>query len=205
VRAASLAVAAAVLLAACGADPASPAPGTTAPSAPPATLAPSQPVPATTAPSASATGAQPVEDPALLAVLPVAVDGVPVAIESIAFQEALADPGFSSAVEAAAFAVVVDASDLASAVIAKPHPGTFSDAWYADWRATYDRGACSQAGGLAATTETELGDGRVLYVGTCSGGLHTYHTWLPGRSVVISAFGLGDRRFGEQLMAGIRP
>jgi hypothetical protein len=205
VRAAALAFTAAVLLGACGADPASPPPGTTAPSAPTATLAPTQPAPATSAPSASVSGARPVEDPELLGVLPVAVDGAPVAIESIAFQEALADPGFASAVEAAAFAVVVDASDLASAVVAKPHPGTFSDAWYADWRATYDRGACSQAGGLAATTETELGDGRILYVGTCSGGLHTYHTWLPGRGVVVSAFGLGERRFGEQLMAGIRP
>ena len=200
---AALAFAAAVLLAACGPDPASPPPATVAPSAPPATAAPSRP--ATAAPSASVTGAQPVEDPALLAVLPATVDGVPVAIESIAFQEALADPGFSSAVESAVFAVVVDASDLASAVVAKPHPGTFSDAWYADWRATYDRGACSQAGGLAATTETELADGRFLFVGTCSGGLHTYHTWLPGRGVVVSAFGLGERRFGEQLMAGIRP
>jgi glucose/arabinose dehydrogenase len=205
VRAPSLAVATVVLLAACGAGPASPPVATTAPSASPATSEPSQPPPATTAPSASAAGTQPVEDAALLDVLPQAVDGVPVAIESIAFQEALADPGFSAAVEAAAFAVVVDASDLASAVVAKPHTGTFSDAWYADWRATYDRGACSQAGGLAATTETELGNGRILYVGTCSGGLHTYHTWLPGRGVVISAFGLGDRRFGEQLMAGIRP
>jgi glucose/arabinose dehydrogenase len=205
VRAASLATAAVVLLAACGATPASTPVATIAPSAPPATAEPSQPAPATTAPSASTAGTQPVEDAALLDVLPQAVDGVPVAIESIAFQEALADPGFSAAVEAAAFAVVVDGSDLASAVVARPHPGTFSDAWYADWRATYDRGACSQAGGLAATTETELGDARILYVGTCSGGLHTYHTWLPGRGVVISAFGLGDRRFGEQLMAGIRP
>ena len=204
-RAASLGIAAMTLLAACGPAPATPPPSVVAPSSPPATLAPSEPAPATDAPSASATGAQPVEDPALLGVLPAAVDGVPVAIESIAFQDALADPGFSSAVEAAAFAVVVDASDLASAVVAKPHPGTFSDAWYADWRATYDRGACSQAGGLAATTETELGDGRFLFVGTCSGGLHTYHTWLPGRGVVVSAFGLGERRLGEQLMAGIRP
>ena len=80
-----------------------------------------------------------------------------------------------------------------------------SAAWFGDWRATYDRGACSQAGGLAATTETELADDRILYVGTCSGGLHTYHTWLPGKGLVISAFGLGERRFGDQLMAGIRP
>ena len=107
--------------------------------------------------------------------------------------------------ELSAFAVVVDGSDLASAVVAKPHPGTFSAAWFGDWRATYDRGACSQAGGLAATTETELADDRILYVGTCSGGLHTYHTWLPGKGLVISAFGLGERRFGDQLMAGIRP
>ena len=83
--------------------------------------------------------------------------------------------------------------------------GSFGDGWYADLRATYYRCACAQSGGLAATTETELADDRTLYVGTCSGGLHTYHTWLPGRGVVISAFGLGERRFGDQLMAGLRP
>jgi hypothetical protein len=204
VRAAALGLAALLLLAACGSEtPSAPPASASAPSAPP-TVDPSQ-APATTTPSPPPAGDQPVEDPALLGVLPQAVAGVPVAIESIAFQEAAADPGFAAAVDSAAFAVVVDASDLASAVVAKPHPGTFSDGWYADWRATYDRGACSQAGGLAATTETELADDRILYIGTCSGGLHTYHTWLAGRGVVISAFGLGERRFGEQLMAGIRP
>jgi hypothetical protein len=202
VRAVAFALVAVVLLAACGAEPPTTVPVSA--SAPPPTVA-SSTVPVTAAPSQPPSGDLPLEDPELLGVLPEAVEGAPVAIESIAFQEALADPGFASAVESAAFAVVVDASDLASAVVAKPHPGTFSDGWYADWRATYDRGACSQAGGLAATTETELADGRVLYIGTCSGGLHTYHTWLPGPGVVISAFGLGERRFGEQLMAGVRP
>ena len=154
--------------------------------------------------SGAPSGSVAVEDPSLLEALPATVAGQPVTLESIAFEEALGDPAFASNVESAALAVVVSGEDLASAVVARPNEGVFTDAWFRDWRDSYDRGACSQAGGVAATTETEV-DGRTLYVGTCAGGLHTYHMWLPRRQALVSAFGVGENRFGEQLMAGIRP
>ncbi len=55
-----------------------------------------------------------------------------------------------------------------------------------------------------ATAETQLG-GRTVYVGTCAGGLHTYHTWIGERGLLVSAFALGGKGYGEQLMEGLRP
>ncbi len=144
------------------------------------------------------------EDPALIAVLPADLDGNQVMLESQAFSEAMADSGFAMNIEAAAFGVVVAGNDLASAVVAKPVDGVFSDAWFRDWRDSYNQGACAQAGGIVGNAEAELG-GRTVYIGTCSGGLRTYHAWLEDRGLLVSAFSTGEGRFGERLMAGLRP
>jgi hypothetical protein len=145
-----------------------------------------------------------VEDPTLIAVLPADLDGNQVMLESQAFLEAMADSGFAMNIEAAAFGVVVAGNDLASAVVAKPVDGVFSDAWFRDWRDSYNEGACAQSGGVARNAETDI-DGRTVYIGTCSGGLRTYHTWLEDRGLLVSAFSIGEGRFGERLMAGLRP
>jgi hypothetical protein len=162
---------------------------------------PSSPGAASSSPSI-APGA--VEDPALIAVLPASIAGNPVTLESEAFAEALADPGFVTNIETAAFGIVVTDNDLASAVVARPVDGVFSDAWFRAWRDSYNQGACAQSGGVAGNAEAELG-GRTVYIGTCTGGLRTYHTWLVDRGLLISAFSIGESRFGEQLMTGLRP
>jgi hypothetical protein len=163
-----------------------------------ATPAPASP--AVTRPRAGAV----VQDPTLLDVLPESVEGVPVALEAQAFTDAAADPAFATSMETAAFAVLVDGGDLASGVVARPVPGRFSEAFFRDWRDTYNEGACAQAGGVTANAEAELG-GRTVYIATCAGGMRTYHAYLAERDLVVSLFSLGERRFGEQLMAGIRP
>jgi hypothetical protein len=145
-----------------------------------------------------------VEDPSLIAVLPAAVAGQPVVLESQAFVDAIADPAFAANVEAAAFGVVVAGNDLSSAMVARTVPGAWSEAWFRDWRESYDEGACGQAGGVAGTAEAQLG-GRTVFIGTCAGGLRTYHAWLEGRGLLVSAFSVGEGRYGERLMAGLRP
>jgi hypothetical protein len=165
----------------------------------------SAPPPASTSASSAPTAAGgTVEDSALLSILPPDLGGVPLTLESQAFADATADPGFAQNVASAAFAVAVQGNDLASAVVAKLVPGVYSDAFFRDWRDTYDRGACGQAGGVTGNAETQLGS-RTVYIGTCAGGLRTYHAWLPERGVLVSAFSLGDKLFGEQLMDGLRP
>jgi hypothetical protein len=171
--------------------------------APTGSADPSEPSSSTSQPSGSG-GPGAVEDPSLIEVLPAKVAGSDVTLESQAFAEALADPGFAANIEAAAFGIVVAGNDLASAVVARPVDGVFSDAWFRDWRDSYNDGACAQAGGVARNAEAEIG-GRTVYIGTCSGGLRTYHTWIEDRDLLVSAFSIGEARFGEQLMAGLRP
>jgi len=143
-------------------------------------------------------------DESLLAVLPADVDGAAVSPEPDSFASAASDPDFARNVESAAFAVVSDGSDLASGVVAKLRPGRYSDAFFRDWRDSYNQGACAQAGGLSGNAEAQLG-GRTVYVATCAGGMRVYHAWLPEREAVVSLFSIGGRAFGEQLMAGLRP
>jgi hypothetical protein len=203
-----VALAAGMLGAGCGGPAPTTAPAYSMPAPSPTTATTASPTrpssePSLPSPSSSiAPGA--VEDPALIAVLPADLDGNQVMLESQAFLEAMADSGFAMNIEAAAFGVVVAGNDLASAVVAKPVDGVFSDAWFRDWRDSYNEGACAQSGGVARNAETDI-DGRTVYIGTCSGGLRTYHTWLEDRGLLVSAFSIGEGRFGERLMAGLRP
>lgn len=186
-------------------SPASAIPALTPSLNPIAIPTPSQAGPASASPSpSSSSGGRAVEDPALFAVLPAEVAGSPVTLEPLAFAEAMADPGFATNIEAAAFGIVVAGNDLASAVVARPVDGVFTDAWFRDWRDSYNLGACAQSGGVAGNAEAEIG-GRTVHIGTCSGGLRTYHAWIEDRGLLVSAFSIGEGRFGEQLMAGLRP
>ncbi|MEI7743577.1 MAG: hypothetical protein WCK58_07490, partial [Chloroflexota bacterium] len=100
--------------------------------------------------------------------------------------------------------VAVDAGDLASGIVAQPVAGIYSDAFFRDWRETYDVGACAQAGGVGGRAEATMG-GRQVVITTCAGGLRVYHTWIEQRGVIVSLFSLGERKLGEQLMGGLRP
>lgn len=175
----------------------------------PSAPTPSAPTsPAPTAPGPTGTGpigSPAVQlDPSLLAILPPAVDGIPVTQEPESFSEALADADFVANVQAAAFALVVDGGDLASGVVARLRPGVYSDAFFRDWRDTYSQGACSQASGVTGTAEAQLG-GRTVYITNCAGGMLVYDAYLPGPGVVVSLFSWGARRFGERLMSDLRP
>jgi hypothetical protein len=46
--------------------------------------------------------------------------------------------------------------------------------------------------------------GRQTFIGTCAGGVRTYHVYLPTRNVVVSMQGSGDGRFGERVVEGLR-
>jgi hypothetical protein len=202
-------VATALLLAACGV-PAPTAPTATTPSS--ASVAPTTmaatplatPVMQSAGSGSPQSSASVAEDPSLLGILPASVAGVAVNQEHQAFTDATADPAFADSIEAAAFAVAVDGGDLASGLVARPRAGRYSDAWFRDWRETYDQGACGQAGGVGRRAEALLG-GRTVYITSCTGGLRVYHAYVEQRGLVVSLFSLGERRFGEQLMAGLRP
>jgi len=185
-----------------------PSPTSTPAASPLASPTPAIPstTPGETAPPTSLGSAAdvPANDPSLLALLPATVDGAAVTEEPESFAEAIGDPDFVASVEAAAFPFVARSADLASGVVARLRPGVFSDAFFRDWRDSYNAGACAQAGGVVGNAEAQLG-GRTVYIASCAGGLLVYHAWLDQEGVLVSMFSLGEGRFGEQLMDGLQP
>lgn len=206
VRLGAVLVLGSIVLAACT-DPLPPSPAPSpAPSPTDTPAAPSSAVPASSSasPTLAPASAGPVDlDPSLLAILPATVDGVAITTEPDAYAEAARDPSFVANVDRAVFAIAVSGNDLASGVVAHLRPGVWSDRFFQDWRDTYDQGACGQAGGVVGHAQSTVGT-RSVYVTTCGGGLRVYHAYLPGPGVVVSLFSLGDRRFGDLIMTGLR-
>jgi hypothetical protein len=198
-----------LVLAACGGTgPAGSTPPVAAtPVGAPATLlapATSEPVSPAATPTLPTPDHTVVRDDSLIAILPADVDGAPVTVEDASFAEAAAEPAFAANVDRAAFAIVTTPTDLASGVVAKLRAGVFGNAFFADWRETYNEGACAPAGGVATNAETQLG-GRTVYITTCAGGMLVYHTYVEERGAIVSLFSLGTGRYGERLVRGLRP
>ncbi|MHB8958618.1 MAG: hypothetical protein ACYDAN_03215 [Candidatus Limnocylindrales bacterium] len=189
----------ALLLGGCGAQDASlvpvPIPSTPTP-APPA--ASSTPQPTLPMPS----GAAVTLDPALMAILPTSVGGTPVNQEPESFGEAVKDPSFVASIDRAVFPIAVSGGDLASGVIAHVRPGVYSDKMFADWRSSYDEGACAQSSGVLAHAQETVA-GRTTYVTTCGGDLRVYHTYVASQGVIVSLLSTGLQDFGAKLIGGI--
>jgi hypothetical protein len=58
---------------------------------------------------------------------------------------------------------------------------------------------------VSAHAETDIA-GRHTFIGTCQGGVHTYHVHLATAAgdVMVSMQGLGDGSFAERIVAGLR-
>lgn len=204
-------VLAAGAIAACGQAP-SPSPSTAASAAPTATVPPSAtvpPAPIESGPVESpSSSASPVTvDPGLLEVLPAQVDGAvlepdPTTAATIASDPLLADSAQSLAVALVAQPGSSGSEDLAVASVIRLLPDVFDEAFYQEWRDTYDEAACEVADGVESSTDTEIG-GRTTYIGTCIGGALTYHAYLEDQGFIVSITATGPRRFGELIVAGL--
>ena len=176
--------------------------------------------PAPPTPSAAASAASPSEsgtiagspssgtvavDGALLGILPPEVDGRVIVESPEGEAQALGDPNLPPLAARIATGVAANpaSGDFVYAVVVALRPGVMSDAVFRGWRDSFDRGACSQAGGVSGHAEAQLG-GRTVFIGSCAGGLHTYHVWLPRLERLVSASAVGERRFGELLVKAIR-
>jgi hypothetical protein len=190
-----LGVALAVLLAGCGTAP---RPATSAPAATTST-------PAAAGPTSTAAHSDVVVDSSLLGVVPANVAGFAITESPEAEASAAAGPELSQVATAFAAGLAADPAggDWVFAVVVALKPSVMSDAVFRSWRDSYDDGACSQAGGVGGHAEAQLG-GRTAYITSCAGGLRTYHVWLKARQRLVSMSAVGDRRFGEQLVTGIR-
>jgi hypothetical protein len=144
-------------------------------------------------------------DPSLLAILPSDIGGLTVSEDPQTEALDASDPSHATDLAAIARAVVASPStnDLGVASVVRLQPGIVSDAYFRSWRETFDAGVCSQAGGVGGSAEATIG-GRQAFVGHCTGGVLTYHVYLPDRNVIVSVMSLGDQRLGEKLIEGIR-
>lgn len=178
------------------------------PSALPPTVEPSS-TPTSTAPATSAPPAGVVVvDPGLLDHLPADINGVPLRPDTDTAAEIAADGSIAPFVSALAIAtafgpIATDTPlDYVVVTVARLRPNLFGDAFFRGWRDTFDAAVCEQAGGVAGHAETDI-DGRHTHIGTCAGGVRTYHVHLPDSGVIVSMQGTGEARFGERVVAGL--
>jgi hypothetical protein len=82
--------------------------------------------------------------------------------------------------------------------------GALTDSKFRDWRDSYDEGTCGGASAVVGHAETLIA-GRSVFIGTCSGGLRTYHVWIREKDLLISVSSLGPRKLGELLLAELKP
>ena len=173
------------------------------PTLPPPTATPTS----TLAPTASAT-AEVVVDPSLLDLIPDTVAGEPVQEDEATAAQIANERSIAPFVSAIAVATAFRSpqtdtlADYVVVTVARLKPGRFGDLFFRGWRDTFDAAVCEQAGGVDGHAEAEIG-GRQTFIGTCSGGVHTYHVYLPDQDVIVSLQGAGDGRFGERVIEGL--
>jgi hypothetical protein len=211
--AALLVAAQAVALAACGpTEPSvSATPSASASAAPtPSASSSASPSVATRSPSVELPPSLPpgvTVDPGLLEVLPVAVDGVALAADPATAAEIAADPLLADSALSIAVAIAVApgasvSEDVAVASVIRLRPDVFDEAFYQEWRDTYNQAACEVADGVDTESPAQIGC-RASYLGTCVGGARTYHTYLEDQGFIVSVTVTGERGFGELILAGL--
>ena len=157
-------------------------------------------------PSPSPDDAAPVViDSTLLALLPEKIGSTPVQEDLDAAAEAVSDPALDQLASGVDAAVAVDVGNgnLVYALVVRLKSGAFGEELYRQWRDSYDEGACAGSGGVVGNAEAEIG-GRKTYVTSCAQSMHTYHVWLEDQGILVSASSIGDGRFGEELLKGLR-
>lgn len=182
---------------------------------PPASSGPSPSIsaPGPSGPSGSGTSvATVVADPTLLDLVP--IDGIRLTYDPDTTARVAADPTLRESATGLAIAVATPAGelipgssaapgmDLAVVSVIRLRDPAADDAWFRDWRDSYDEASCANAGGVLRRAETTIG-GVTVFVGTCAGGSFTYHARVDGGAAVISLTSVGPSRLGQTIMEGL--
>ena len=168
--------------------------------------APSLPASATTTESPSALGTPaPVDgavavDASLLDVLPTTAAGVERRDDPETAADIAASDGLADDIDAVAVALYIADDDYAVATVVRPHPGVVDDAWFRDWRDTFDAGVCEQAGGVSTGRSEIPIDERTVHRSTCVGGVVIHHVYLPEAERLISIQGAGSSDLGRAIL-----
>ena len=162
----------------------------------------------TSPPAATATAAGSFEptihDPSLIDVLPPVVDGRTRRDDFETGAEMATDPSLQATVEGVALALYADDESYAVATVSRIRPGVFDDAFYRDWRDTFDEAVCEQAGGVdVGHGEVEI-DGRLAFRSACVGGVVVYHLHLDDPDTLLSLQGAGPVDVGALVLDDLR-
>jgi hypothetical protein len=183
------------------------------PSGPPS---PGSASPSANSPAATASGASTPSvvsgitiDRGLLAIVPATVGGVAISPDPDTAAQIATDPALAGQVEALAVGLAVGpgasgAEDIAIVNVIRLRNGVFGEEFFRDWRDTYDEAACEPAGGVAGHAQATI-DGRLVFIGSCTGGAFTHHVALEGERLIVSVTSVGPQRFGEQVVANLTP
>jgi hypothetical protein len=193
----------AFLVATCGTGPASPVPTSPPPAATPS---PSIASPATS-PSAGALVAA--SDPGLLSHVPAAIDGIALTYDPVTTGTVAADPSLSRDASALAMAIAVapessGSTNLTVVSVVHLRAATLTEDYFRSYRDTYDAASCATAGGVSGHSQATM-SGRIVFIGSCTGGAFTYHVGLDDGPLIVSATSVGTMRLGEKVMKGIQP
>lgn len=205
---AALLLTAAASVASCSPAPPTPSgvPATHASPAAAASNGPSEPTepPQSTAPTGSASAV--VVDDTLLDALPGEIAGTSLSVDVETAADVAADvsrdAGLAADLEALAVGLYAGEADYAVVTVTRLRDGVFGEPFFRDWRDSFDEAVCAQAGGIDGHAEATLG-GRTAFIGTCVGGVRTYHVRLSGPDRIVSLQALGDARYGELILAGL--
>jgi hypothetical protein len=153
--------------------------------------------------SPGATGSL-VIDKSLLDVLPRTVDSLPVTEEPDGDDQLRADDVAAMIASAGVAAVAVDqqTDDLALVFVLRLLPNGLTDNTFGDWRDSYDATVCDGADQVVGEAEQNVGTNHI-FIGTCSSGLRTYHTWIKARGILISISSTGERRLGLAILGNL--
>jgi hypothetical protein len=203
------------LAAACGSNP-----GPTSRVLPDPTGSPTSAASAVASPSAPASpqgsgavGSAVQIDSSLLSFLPITGNGLIQTVDPETTAQIAEDPALRANASALMIATYLPAPTSASApppedfavvsVIRLREPGA-DEAWYRDWRDSYDAGACEPAGGVSRNSQTDIGT-HTVYIGACAGGSFTYHTRISEGAIVISINSIGPANLGRTVMERLAP
>ena len=139
-------------------------------------------------------------DQTLLALLPEKLDGLDRQVDSSVNRSIAGDANLARLARSFATALYIDPATGEFAyvsVVRLQNPLSSDEA--RSYRDSFDAAACSQAGGLERTAEATIG-AHPAHIGTCAGGVRTYHVDLSGGGVMLSVSEAGERRLAERLI-----
>ncbi|HEX5823488.1 MAG TPA: hypothetical protein VFY18_03420 [Candidatus Limnocylindrales bacterium] len=149
-------------------------------------------------------------DPDLFEILPDMSDAFDLTYDPETTAAVAGDPSLDSRIAAVATGLyrirgsAPDAADFAIVNVARLREPIVDEAWFRDWRDTYDVAACRQAGGVAGHAQAQIHE-RTLFIGSCTGGLFTYHVLIDGGAIVVSITSVGPARMGLTVMQRMTP